>query len=227
MSKVSVILSVRNGANYLREAIDSILAQEYPDIEIVVVNDGSTDQTEAMIGQFGSRVRSVYQENRGLGAGRNTGIRMATGDYFAFLDHDDLWTPSKISLQMEAMKAAPDEPLVFSHLQQFFCPTLDEEEKKKLVVDRAALPGYLAGTLLVSRERFLQVGFFFEKNEVGEFIDWYIRAKEEEIPMRMLPDVTLYRRVHRDNMGRRKDVYSQNAYLRILKAGLDRRRALV
>lgn len=221
-SKVSVILVVYNGENYVAEAIESILAQDYADREVVVVNDGSTDRTQEIIDSFGGYLRSIYQPNQGLGAGRNTGIDAASGDYLAFLDHDDLWPKTKLSVQMAQMTA--EEPILFSHVQQFICPTLSTEERRKVVVDESILPGYIAGTMLLSKKRFLQVGYFREQNEVGDFIDWYLRAQERGAPMRLLGETLLFRRVHRDNMGRKAALYTPKAYLHILKASLDRRR---
>lgn len=225
--QVSIILSVRNGENYLQEAIESVLDQTYQNKEILVVNDGSTDRTEQILQKFEGKIQFFYQEHKGLGAGRNRGIQAAKGNYYAFLDHDDLWMRDKLTWQMDVMKREKEvDPLIFSHLQQFICSSLTEEEKKKLLVDESILPGYLAGTLLISKTRFHQIGFFTEKIEVGEFIEWYLRAQEARVPVKMIPEVTLRRRVHKENMGRRKDLYQQNAYLHILKAALSRKRTV-
>jgi len=222
MPKISVILPVWNGEQYLAEAIDSVLAQDYANKELIVVDDGSTDNTSAIIEKYAPHIRSITQINSGLGASRNSAIRIATGDYFAFLDHDDYWTKDKLSLQMQAL--TKDDPLIFSHVKQFICPTLSKEERNKLLVNESPLPGYIAGTLLISRERFFQIGPFLEERKLlGEFIEWYLRAHELNIPMHMLPQVLLHRRVHKDNMGRR-DLSRRTDYLRILKASLDRRR---
>jgi len=223
--KVSVIISVYNGENYLKEAILSALEQDYKEKEIIVVNDGSQDRTKEILQEFENQISIITQENKGLGAGRNTAIRFSTGDYLAFLDHDDLWEKTKLSKQMKEMALLEkDNPLIFSQAQQFICSHLNEEERKKISVNESVLPGYIAGTLLISRERFDQIGYFLEKKQVGEFIDWYLRALEKNVPIVLLYDVTLYRRVHQNNMGRQKDLYKQTDYLKILKASLDRRR---
>ena len=221
--KISAILSVFNGENYLAEAISSLLAQEYPLFEVIVVDDGSTDQTPAIIRSFGDAIRSIRKSNRGLGAARNTGVYAAKGDYFTFLDHDDLWSSDKIRMQASAI--TKDDPILFSSVQQFICPSLSQDERKKLIVDEQILPGYLAGTMLISKKRFFEVGYFRENNEVGDFVDWFLRAKEADLPMQILPHLGLLRRVHRENMGRRPDLYSRSAYLRILHDSLKRRRA--
>ncbi len=222
-TKVSIIISVWNGENYLKEAIESALDQDYPSKEIIVVNDGSTDSTQKIIDSFGLKIRSLYQSNQGLGAGRNSGIGMATGNYLAFLDHDDFWDKTKLKVQMEKMDAT--DPLIFSHVKQFICPSLNAREHSKLKVDEKPLPSYFAGNLLISKKRFFQIGPFIEKKIVGEFIDWYSRALDAKVPMVMLPQVMLYRRVHNHNMGRQKELYDRKEYLKILKNNLDRRRS--
>lgn len=222
-SRISVIIAVWNGEKYLRKAIESALEQDYPNIEMIVVNDGSTDGTQQVIDAFGSRIRSLHQENRGLGAARNRGIEASTGNYIAFLDHDDYWEKGKLSLQIKQWRLEQD-PLVFSFVKQFICSSLEEEEKRKLSVNEIPMPGYIAGTLLISKKRFYEVGPFIEEKEVGEFIDWFLRAKERQLPIAIIPEITLYRRVHQNNMGRQKELYKQTHYLKILKASLDRRR---
>lgn len=99
---VSICIPVYNGANYLESAILSALAQDYPNIEIIVVNDGSTDQgqTERIAKSFGKKIRYILQENRGVAGALNTAIKAATGDYFAWLSHDDLHLPHKTSAQI-------------------------------------------------------------------------------------------------------------------------------
>jgi glycosyltransferase involved in cell wall biosynthesis len=226
MTKISVIISVYNGENYLRHAIESVLDQDYDNKEIIVLDDGSTDRTSEIAQQFGEQVIYIYQANKGLGAGRNTGLKASSGNYIAFLDHDDVWAPGKLSKQMDIMLSSHNDPLIFSHVQQFICPSLSEHERKRLSVNQTVMPGYIAGTLLISRERFEQVGYFIEEKQVGEFIEWYLRALEQNVPISLLNQIGLYRRVHTSNMGRQQDLYKRTDYLKILKASLDRRRSL-
>jgi len=100
---VSAILPIRNGQEHMRQAIDSVLAQTYPRVETVIVNDGSTDDTRRIIESYGDRVVAVHQENTGVAGARNAGISRSRGQFVAFLDCDDWWRPEKIEKQVAAM----------------------------------------------------------------------------------------------------------------------------
>lgn len=221
---VSVILCVYNREEYLKEAIGSVLAQDYPKIELIIVNDGSTTDVKSIIDSYGSLITYIYQENQGLGVARNTGIKYAKGDYLAFIDSDDLWTKNKLSLQMAHIKPSH---LNFSYVKQFICPTLSKHERQKLIVKTEPLPGYNAGTLLVSKKLFHSIGPFFEENQVGDFLDWFIRAKQLNTPLQMLPEITYYRRIHLTNMSRQTEIFSKQGFLKVLRNGLHRERNAV
>jgi glycosyltransferase involved in cell wall biosynthesis len=104
--KVSVIIPTYNHAQFLSAAIQSVLSQTYQNFEIIVVDDGSTDNTKEVVGEFGSLVRFIWQENQGLSAARNTGLRLAQGEYIGFLDADDIWLPEFLHKQLLLFKAA-------------------------------------------------------------------------------------------------------------------------
>jgi glycosyltransferase involved in cell wall biosynthesis len=113
VSKVSVIIPAYNQGNYLREAIQSVLDQTYPNYEIIIVDDGSTDHTCEVAHEFSDdRVMYFYQANRGLSGARNTGIRHATGDYLSYLDSDDKFTPEKLAYLVKELEDKPDIGLV-------------------------------------------------------------------------------------------------------------------
>lgn len=113
---VSVAIPAYNGADYLREAIDSVLAQTQTELEVIVVDDGSTDHTAEVARSYGDRVRYLYQENdRTNGAGaRARAVREATGEWIAILDQDDRWLPTKIEKQLDAVRAMPESELSFT-----------------------------------------------------------------------------------------------------------------
>ncbi|HLR07248.1 MAG TPA: glycosyltransferase family 2 protein [Pyrinomonadaceae bacterium] len=117
--RITVAIAAYNAAEYLREAIDSVLAQTFQPFEIVVVDDGSTDHTRQVCGSFGERVRYIYQENdgtAGIGA-RWKSIQEARGDWIALLDHDDRWLPTKLQRQIEAVEQWPDSGVIFTRYQ--------------------------------------------------------------------------------------------------------------
>jgi glycosyltransferase involved in cell wall biosynthesis len=108
MPYVSVIIPTYNRASYVTEAINSVLAQTYTDYEVIIVDDGSTDRTREVIAHFRDLIRYIYQDNQGLAAARNTGIKAARGKWIAFLDSDDLWLPEKLTVQIEDLSRNPE-----------------------------------------------------------------------------------------------------------------------
>lgn len=109
---VSVVIPTYNYARYVGDAIDSVLAQTVPPLEVVVIDDGSTDDTPTVLAKYGDRIRAIRQENQGLSAARNAGIREARGEWVAFLDSDDAFHPRKLELQLAALAAHPELKLV-------------------------------------------------------------------------------------------------------------------
>jgi len=117
--KVSIIIPVYNGSNYLREAIDSALAQTYKNIEVIVVNDGSKDggKVEAIAKSYGDRIRYFYQDNGGVASALNFGIRKMTGDYFSWLSHDDIYYPLKIEVQINFLEKNKTDVILYSDFE--------------------------------------------------------------------------------------------------------------
>lgn len=221
---VSTIIPVYNGERYLAEAIESVLDQTYHPIEIIVVDDGSTDGSADVAKGFADpQVRYYYQPNRGLGAARNQGVNLSRGGFLAFLDADDVWLADKLTLQMAAFENNPELDMVFGHVSQFYSPELGTHLKEKRDREEEIMPGYFASTMLIKREAFFRVGPFATNWRVGEFVDWYSKAVEKGLESFLLPEVVTRRRIHSANMGIRER-RSQTDYVRILKAALDRRR---
>lgn len=113
MSKVSVIIPTYNCAQYICQAVDSVLAQTYHDFELVVVDDGSTDDTKELLMRYDKHLTYIYQENKGMTAARNTGIKNSSGEYIAFLDSDDIWLPNKLERQVKLLDESPEVGLVY------------------------------------------------------------------------------------------------------------------
>lgn len=226
MALISVVIPVYNRERYLGEAVESVLCQSYKPIEIIVVDDGSTDGCPEVLKDFAADVRYVSQPHGGAGVARNRGVALSQGSFISFLDSDDIWGKDKLLLQMNAIDKDSGLDMVFGHIQQFHSPELDEETKAKIYCPSGKMPGYVAGTMLIRRESFEKVGSFAVEWKTGEFIDWYSRAVERGLKSVMLPEVVMRRRLHTTNMG----VSERDAridYVRILKASLNRRREVI
>ncbi|HEY9693247.1 MAG TPA: glycosyltransferase family A protein [Oculatellaceae cyanobacterium] len=220
-SLVSVIIPVYNGELYLAEAIESVLAQTYQQIEIIVIDDGSTDRT-AEIAQGFSLVQYYYQSNSGTGTARNYGVNISQGEFLAFLDADDIWVENKLTLQMQAFKNHPELDIIFGQVQQFYSPGLPENMKNKIFCDRRLMPGCIPSAMLIKRNAFFHVGEFEGQWQTREFATWYIRATELNLTMLMLPELVTKRRIHQNNKGVKGEFISD--YVKILKAYIDRKR---
>src|SRR5262245_14569920 len=125
---ISCIVPVFNGERYVAEALDSILAQTYGPIEVVVIDDRSTDGTRRLVTFYAEQVRYLWQPNSGPPRARNFGLSVAKGEFIAFLDADDLWQPKKLSLQMACFRERPELDFCVTHCQVFWIPELHEEE---------------------------------------------------------------------------------------------------
>lgn len=219
MSRVAVIIPVRNGARYIAEALDSVQAQTRPVDDIVVVDDGSEDGTDGIVRAHDSKPRYLRQEPQGAGAARNRGVTASDAAFLAFLDADDLWLPDKIARQLAAL-GDPSTDLAFTHVEQFVSP---DAASGGFRFEAGPLPGRLPSTLLVRRALWARIGGFDPSLRVGEFIDWCKRAYESGAREVMVPDVLCRRRLHRDNasgpaQGSRRD------YVRVARLALERRR---
>lgn len=210
---VSAVIPVRDGERYLGEAIESTLGQSRPPLEVIVVNDGSTDSSGEIARSYGPPVRCITQPALGVSAALNAGTRLAGGELLAFLDADDLWTPYKLARQVAALDESPPVDAVLGGFVNFDGTGARSE----------AAAGYSKGAMLIRREAFERVGEFAEWR-LGEFVEWYARAVDAGLAFRTIPEVVLLRRVHDSNTGvRLRD--EREEYARMLKSVLDRRRA--
>jgi glycosyltransferase involved in cell wall biosynthesis len=214
---VSVVIPVYNGEDFLAEAIESVLAQDYASFEVIVVDDGSTDRSGAIADAFAAPVRCVHQPNRGQGAARNAGVENARGEYLAFLDADDLWAPDKLSAQVAKLREAPELDGVFGLLHHFH----EGEGPHFEVRAGTTAPGMTATALCVRTPSFLKAGPFWTRRVMGEFVDWYGRAVEAGLRFDVLQQVVIHRRVHGANMTIDGD---HSDYLQVVRAALERRR---
>jgi len=215
-----------NAARFIRAALASVFAQTYRPLEVVVVDDGSRDDTAAVAEAAAAGdtpFHLIRQTNQGISAARNAGIARATGEFLAFVDSDDLITPDRLARQVAAAADHPDATLFFGHMMNFRNADWPPE-RPGLPPAPEVMPGKIPGTLLVRRADFLRIGPFDPAISVGEFVDWYARARAAGLTEWVLPDLVLFRRIHDDNIGIRTRA-DRSSYLHLLKKKLDRERA--
>jgi glycosyltransferase involved in cell wall biosynthesis len=198
---VSVVIPVRNGARYLGEAIESVLSQGISEIDVIVVDNGSTDGSRAVAESFGARVRLIDEPQPGAAHARNSGARLATGEYLAFLDADDLWAPGKLDRQLKELEARQNLDMVFTYGENFLSPELTESERREVRFTAGVFPFIMASAMLARREAFFRVGPLPDLRE-GEFIAWYGLALSMGIRSEVIPGAFVLRRVHLTNSTR-------------------------
>lgn len=222
---VSCIVPCFNGQRFLAECLASIVAQTHSRLEVIVVDDGSTDDSAAIVRRHGDRVRYHRQANGGPAAACNAGIDLATGDFLAFLEQDDLWLPDKTARQLAAFAADPDLAYCVGHVQNFWVPALAAEADRHR--DRPIMrpvPGYVVQTLMARPEAFARCGRFDASLRFAAATDWFLRAADGDLKGCLLPDILTRRRLHADNFSRRHRAASHDQFLAVVKATLDRRR---
>lgn len=215
---VTAIIPTYNRAWLVRDSITSLLTQTVPPLEIIVVDDGSSDNTGEVIASFGDKVRHITQPNGGAAAARNTGIKLAQGDLITFLDHDDLCLPRALEARIERFQdpSAPPVEIVMGMTQRV--ALVDGHE----VFDPWA--ARLFGAAMVRREVFDRVGLLDEALLYGEDVDWFLRVREHTVPLVFLQEITLHYRIHKDSL--MSDTRLAKLYLlQVLKKSLARRAA--
>lgn len=169
--KVSIIIPVYNGSNYIQKAIDSALAQTYDNMEVIVVNDGSTDNTSQIVKAYGGKVRYYEKENGGVSTALNLGIKKMSGDYFSWLSHDDEYKPEKIASQIEllALKkfgkriALCDTEFIdkdSKHLDKVWGTPCSGDYTPEQALQLLIKKSFSGTALLIPREAFLECGNF-------------------------------------------------------------------
>ncbi|MGI8927591.1 MAG: glycosyltransferase family 2 protein [Tepidiformaceae bacterium] len=195
---ISVVIPVYNGERFLAEALESVCWQTRRPAEIVVVDDGSTDAS-AEVARAWPGVRCISQPNGGPAAARNTGIAPTTGALVAFLDADDIWTPDKLALQVEALAAAPTAGFATAWHRDYFEPG-EPIPAGHRVHTEGDPPGGSPSSWLVRRETFARVGIFDPAFQFAEDADWHLRATDAGFPPLLVREVLFLRRLHGHNM---------------------------
>jgi hypothetical protein len=219
---ISVVIPVFNGTAFLKDAVESVLAQGHEALEIIVVDDGSTDAIDEAVAALPVDVRLLKQPNGGPASARNRGIRNMSGDFIAFIDVDDLWPAGKLAAALEHFAEHPETDVVTGYAQLM---QLDEGTGTfRYAGDpKDTFPNYI-GAALYRRGAFEAVGLLDERLRFGEDTDWFLRAAEAGLGVERLDQVTLLVRRHASNMTLRQTEEALNP-LRLFKNVLDRKRA--
>ncbi len=205
--RVSVIIPTYNRAALLKEAIESVRSQTYANWELIVVDDGSTDDTQSIISQNrDSRIRYFYQKNAGVSAARNRGIEESRSPLIAFLDSDDLWVPEKLERQVHVMKQHPETGLLYGQVGRYSISDSNRSEVEPLK-GLMTVPELLNGprtlftsTVIVRRACLEQAGLFDTELHVGEDFDLFLRIAEK-YPVFFLEGADTKMRIHPENTG--------------------------
>jgi glycosyltransferase involved in cell wall biosynthesis len=213
---VSVVIPVYDGERFLAEALDSVFAQGYTPIEVIVVDDGSRDGSADVAARY--PVRLVRQDNAGTAAARNAGIRAARGELIAFLDQDDLWKPEKLAPQVEHLARHPEHQYVTSGWELLIEPGTPqmgwwpEDEKWSP-----------PSSWVVRRALFDAVGMFDERVRTAPDFDWDVRVTEAGVVGGKLPETLVSYRVHPGNGSNSRAHIRDDMWL-AFRFALDRRR---
>jgi glycosyltransferase involved in cell wall biosynthesis len=221
-SMVSVIVPCFNAAGTLADCLDSLFGQDRPPDEVVLLDDGSTDATAAVVRRYDARLHYHFQQRRGAGAARNAAVRLAGGDVLGFLDADDVWPADSLQARLEVLEADPAVAAVTGLVEHF-------RSGGRGYQGAAVLPGVqptrLVCAMLARRGVFDQIGGFDESGRLGEQFDWVARLAESGLRTEMLNQIVWRRRVHARNTGTLRRA-ERGDYLHVLKSVLDRRRAV-
>ncbi|MBP7847170.1 MAG: glycosyltransferase [Burkholderiales bacterium] len=222
--KISVIIPVYNGEKYIVEALDSVFNQTYPASEIIVVDDGSTDGTAELLKAYADKIHYVYQENAGVSSARNTGIKLASGDYIAFLDHDDLFTTNKFEV---SLKLFSDNPMLDYIVSMWKCKFENIESDDYFNHVKDCHQGILLGAHLFRKRVFEIVGLFNVAFRVGEDTDFLLRCVNAGLKYINSNDVVLYYRRHETNITKSANyqVDNRKVTLQLLRNSILSRRA--
>lgn len=219
MPQVSVVIPAYNRGNLICETLDSVLTQTYRDFEVIVVDDGSTDDTPSVLAQYAERVHVIRQENKGEGAARNAGILVAQGDYIAFIDSDDLWVPTKLERQMALLTNS--SPLVWVYSDAY---VFDSQTKRVLyslgqrsrqyeghVARQLLLNCFVASPTPVIRRSVFDIVGLFNHNPRDSDWDMWLRIGARH-PIRKIPEALAGYRLHKDSISQQSSPMFAHRY---------------
>jgi glycosyltransferase involved in cell wall biosynthesis len=220
MLPISVIISVYNAERYLSESLDSVLNQSMPAKEIIVINDGSTDQTINILKSYGKKIKLIDRENKGVPYSVNEGLSEVKQPWIAFNDGDDIWSQNKLELQYNYLLEHKDLRILFGMMRQFISPELSEEDKASIYVPNSPEKALIRPAMLAHQSVFEDYGLFNPTLKAGDFIEWFQKIKENDLKFDFIDEVIYCRRLHKNSLSNKEGV--KDDFLKILKAKLDR-----
>jgi glycosyltransferase involved in cell wall biosynthesis len=224
VESVSVVIPVRNGVRFLGEAIDSVLAQTLAPLDILVIDAASTDGTRALAAGYSDRgVRLVAQEGTGIPGAWNQGIAMTRGTVLAFLSSDDRWAPEKLERQVGVLAADGTLDYTIAMFRYFLEPGCVIPRTFNRALLGRDLVGRIMETLVARRRVFDRVGLFDPRFRTAEDVDWYARANDRGVPMTIVEEVLLHKRVHDANASASAETNTPEM-LQALRASVARKR---
>lgn len=218
---VSVVIPVYNCEKYIEQAIASVLAQDYKDLEIIIVDGNSTDKT-LEIARSCSKAITISQVKPGISEGFNLGIKKAKGEFVAFLSGDDIWLKNKLTIQINFLLGNEDVEYTITKFKFFLenKSSLPAGFKKELI--NQELTGPTLETFVARKEIFKKVGLFDPNFSSALDIDWFARLKDMDIKMHIINEVLLLKRIHSQNISlNEKD--NQKQMFRALRKSINRR----
>lgn len=219
---ISVIIPAYNAEKYLVEALQSVIDQSYEPMEIIVIDDGSTDRTAEVVADFGAEFQYIYQENSGPAAARNRGLELAAGDIVGFIDADDLWVKNKIELQLPYLLEDPTIDIVLGSIQRFGQLALRHNEKDLEDLSRPKTC-YSFGAALIRKSVFNKVGILDLEMKLHEDTNWFIQARDLDANIFLHDDVVLQYRIHITNISYDREI-GYSYLLNALQKSINRRR---
>ena len=221
---VSVIVPAYNAEVHLAETLASVLEQNWGQLELLVVDDGSSDRTVAVAKGFGDLARVIACSHRGLAATRNRGLAAARGEFLLHLDADDLLTPKSIFTRMQHFSIDPTFDMVVGKLTCFLSPELSDEERIRYAPPLEPQQGHLPGAAIIRAAAFDKFGHIDERFAVNADLDWWVRARDEGARICLIEDVVVKRRIHGKNLTLTSKQELDASRLQIVRASLARRR---
>jgi glycosyltransferase involved in cell wall biosynthesis len=220
---ISVVIPARNAGRTIGETLESVRLQTHKPDEVVLVDDGSLDDTVAVAFRAFPGIRILRQPPAGVSRARNRGAEAATGAFIAFLDADDLWESAKLERQLERA-AGDDAPhIVLCKMQNFLSPELAGKQGVS-EGDLEVRTGYSAGCVFMARTDFLETGGFPEDREFYETVEWFERARARGYREAIVDEVLMLRRIHAGNTMLRRSTDARAAYMRLIAERLKARR---